>query len=67
MTVTLETLDLCPGKREASREIIRRIAYFHWLGAGRPEGRDLEFWLKAESEWIGTGYVPERECDGTRP
>jgi hypothetical protein len=30
-----------------------RRAYALWQEAGRPEGRDLEFWLRAESEWSG--------------
>ena len=25
-------------------------AYFKWLAAAKPEGRDLEFWLAAEEE-----------------
>jgi hypothetical protein len=28
----------------------RRRAFDLWRGAGRPDGRDLEFWLRAERE-----------------
>ncbi|WP_166096493.1 DUF2934 domain-containing protein [Bradyrhizobium barranii] len=31
-------------------EETRRRAYKLWENAGRPEGRDLEFWLRAERE-----------------
>lgn len=29
---------------------VRRRAFDLWLEAGRPEGRELEFWLRAERE-----------------
>jgi hypothetical protein len=32
-------------------EEIRLIAYRIWEGEGRPEGRDLEHWFKAEAIW----------------
>jgi hypothetical protein len=28
------------------------VAYFKWIDAGRPEGRDVEFWLEAEKEVV---------------
>jgi hypothetical protein len=31
-------------------ESIRRRAYEHWEGEGRPEGRGLDHWLMAERE-----------------
>lgn len=34
----------------ADNEAIARAAYLEWLGAGKPTGRDLEFWLKAEEK-----------------
>ena len=34
---------------------------------GAPTGRDLDFWLLAEREWIEHRFVPSRPCDGTRP
>jgi hypothetical protein len=39
------------GRREKpSEEQIRKRAYYKWVGAGRPPGRDTEFWLAAEWE-----------------
>ena len=32
-------------------EEIRQIAYYLWLEEGRPDGRHLEHWLRAESIW----------------
>lgn len=30
-------------------ETIATEAYYHWLNAGQPTGRDQEFWLTAEA------------------
>jgi hypothetical protein len=35
------------------REETCRRAFVLWLEASRPEGRELEFWLRAEREWTG--------------
>jgi hypothetical protein len=32
---------------------LKEMAYFNWLNAGKPQGRDLEFWLDAEREMFG--------------
>ena len=32
-------------------EEIRTIAYHLWEQEGRPEGHDVEEWLRAESQW----------------
>lgn len=32
---------------------LHEMAYFHWINAGKPEGRDLEFWHDAEREMFG--------------
>jgi hypothetical protein len=37
--------------RDLYQEAIRRRAYARWEAAGRPAGRDLEFWLDAEAEF----------------
>jgi len=29
---------------------IAELAYFKWLKAGKPIGKDVQFWLEAESE-----------------
>ncbi len=67
MSVTLENLELTPQELESCKDIVRRMAYFHWLDAGQPEGAELDSWLKAESEWFEHDYVPYRSLDGTRP
>lgn len=37
---------------EADWQEIRLEAYYKWERAGRPQGRDLEFWLAAEKEFF---------------
>lgn len=39
-------------------------AYFNWLNAGKPEGRDLDFWLSAEKE-RSTAKIKWGENKGT--
>ena len=34
-------------------EMIRRRAHELWEQEGRPEGREMDFWLQAESEIAG--------------
>lgn len=38
---------------EDREEQIRRRAHELWEQAGRPEGRETEFWLRAENEIAG--------------
>ncbi len=45
-------------KTIAASNEISRLAYLLWEQAGRPSGRDLEFWLKAESQ-LAKKSVPE--------
>lgn len=33
------------------QEQIRTLAYHLWEWAGKPKGRDAEFWHKAEQRW----------------
>jgi Protein of unknown function (DUF2934) len=66
MTVTLETLELTPEELSSSKDAVRKMAYFNWLEAGCPDGEQLEFWLKAERQWIEHSYVPHRLLDGAR-
>ncbi|MGY4629103.1 DUF2934 domain-containing protein [Bradyrhizobium sp. USDA 4486] len=42
----------------AREETIRRRAYELWQSAGRPGGRDLEFWLSAEREFLRGDNLP---------
>lgn len=34
----------------SSADAIATAAYYQWLQAGRPAGRDQDFWLKAEAQ-----------------
>ena len=34
-------------------QMIQDAAYFNWLNAGKPSGRDLEFWCEAERQIAG--------------
>jgi hypothetical protein len=45
-----------PGKRE---EFIRKRAFAIWEHANRPEGKELDDWLRAEAEIDGSRGVPE--------
>lgn len=38
---------------ENTNKELHEIAYFLWERAGKPEGRDLEFWCDAEREMFG--------------
>ena len=37
-------------RKEITTEIISARAYTLWEQAGRPQGRDLEYWLQAEAQ-----------------
>jgi hypothetical protein len=60
MTATLESLEIAQEKIPICKDDIRKMAYFKWLAAGCPEGKDAEFWRAAEHEWIEFQYVPDR-------
>jgi hypothetical protein len=50
-------------------EEIRLIAYHIWEEQGRPDGRDLEHWLKAEAIWqekSGPQALPSRTAPAPR-
>jgi hypothetical protein len=34
----------------STNDAVATAAYYQWLKAGQPTGRDQEFWLKAEAE-----------------
>lgn len=42
-----------------STDAIATAAYYHWVNAGKPAGRDQEFWLQAETE-LGANGKPVR-------
>jgi hypothetical protein len=39
-----------PDRREVNRDEIAQRAYELWAAAGQPIGRDVEYWLQAETE-----------------
>ena len=43
----------------ALEEQIRNYAYQLWEKAGRPEGRDAEFWSAAKAELDAEGETPD--------
>jgi Protein of unknown function (DUF2934) len=49
-----ETMGSKPPVNESKQEhAIREKAYLLWEKAGRPHGRDVEFWHKAKKEVLG--------------
>lgn len=38
------------ARQQAGHEAIATAAYYKWVDAGRPEGRDKDFWFQAEAE-----------------
>lgn len=44
-------------------QLIREAAYYKWESAGRPEGRELDFWTNAEREF-GTEPQAGDAADG---
>lgn len=47
----------------STEEMIREAAYYNWLNAGQPTGRDQEFWNEAERQIVGftVGEMEEAE------
>ena len=43
-----------PEGVKIDRDEVARRAYFKWVDAGRPHGRDQEFWFRAETEYART-------------
>jgi hypothetical protein len=67
MSITLETLELTDQELELCKNAVRKMAYFNWLDAGRPEHAERDCWLQAEKEWLEHSYVPHRRLDGMPP
>lgn len=42
-----------PWTMNAINHFIRERAYYLWEKAGRPQGSDLEIWMRAENEVLG--------------
>ena len=52
----------------AGQDSIRERAYHIWEQAGRPEGRDVEFWTRAEAEIAASAAVPAaRDITARKP
>jgi Protein of unknown function (DUF2934) len=52
-TIVKATKAMAPAKqpsRVVTTEVIASRAYTLWEKAGRPHGRDVEYWLQAEKE-----------------
>jgi len=50
--MNIAEMELCECKNNVQQEL-QELAYFKWLNAGKPEGRDIEFWCDAEREMFG--------------
>lgn len=50
----------------ASEEQIRNYAHLLWDKAGRPEGRDTEFWHAAEVELNAESESPDAPTETTQ-
>ena len=60
---SLDALFLTEDEYQLALSQVRHWAYLKWLDAGRPVGKDKDFWLEAETEWVESQYVPERYAD----
>jgi hypothetical protein len=49
-----------PPAREPSHDDIARRAYALWEKDGRPFGRDLDYWLRAEADLRRAAYPTAR-------
>jgi Protein of unknown function (DUF2934) len=67
MNIRLETLEMTPEELEFSKAAVHRMAYFNWIDARCPDGGELDFWLTAEREWIGSNYTPHRPLEVVAP
>ena len=47
-----------------NQDAIARAAYLEWINAGKPSGRDQEFWFKGEA--IVENGGPSQKHSGTR-
>jgi hypothetical protein len=50
-----------------SNDAIEQRAYELWQAEGCPEGRQLEFWLRAEQELSEKSRVPPLNAEGEPP
>lgn len=50
---------IVPGSHRPCDFDTEKLAYFYWLDAGKPEGRAVEFYYKAENFLIDLGNEDE--------
>ena len=50
---------------EEAKQIIRERAHALWEADGRPEGRELQYWLRAERELLAALVAGEEEDPST--
>jgi len=46
---------VCSGGGQPREQAIRERAYQIWEAEGRPDGKELDYWLRAEAEVITIG------------
>jgi hypothetical protein len=51
----------------ATEQQIRNYAHQLWEKAGRPDGRDMEFWHAAEVELNAASESPDAPTQSTQP
>ena len=60
-------LSKTPVLQLLSHDVVAEAAYYHWLKAGQPSGRDHEFWLQAEGQLRNTVASPGVPSPEPRP
>lgn len=61
--LTLETMQNHRNNTQnISHAEISRLSFMNWEKDGCPPGRDVEYWLEAESQMKATWHLIEQEC-----
>lgn len=68
LAAAFEEMDLtiqgCESEHgESTDDYVRTAAYYLWEKAGKPSGRDQEFWLQAQHDLFGDPYAALEECE----
>jgi hypothetical protein len=61
MDTTTNKEDQSEHRNKVNRDEVAQRAYQLWQAAGRPIGRDLEYWLQAEAELLAARALPPYE------
>ncbi len=51
---------------DSTDEAVAKLAYSLWENDGRPDGADMEYWLRAERELHGTGGSSVQNDEGAK-